>query len=385
MFATPKNSNTEILFLFFSSTLILLAFSLVCLIQGISCFPDGPVSMIAEVTRSLAQGGGLLPAAMENEVRMAQEMSRENHSFVWQDIVSLHSNGTFVPKHSVLSSVIAVPFYKIFGDSGFWILQQLLVLSVIYSLYKLSNLIFEETYPWSVLLGGFLFSQTLFYSYAYSHDLLGCSLFFVGLNIMQGRSNFRSALGTLVMCLSVIIRPNYLILVLIFTLWGRLNDSWERRSFSILGLALGLSIVGLYGYVVWGNPIAGPYTFVPVFQDGQQVLSSHPIGFSFEELKREWWRKLFSLTGLVPANLGFGLAPLVAIFCWKHRRRKFLMTILGISVIYILYVFSYEMWDISAYGNRFLFPAIYLYLILFVGYLGQFEHLLRNSFIKGNR
>ncbi len=34
--------------------------------------------------------------------------------------------------------------------------------------------------------------------------------------------------------------------------------------------------------------------------------------------------------------------------------------------MYGLYMFSYELWDISFVGNRFLLPSIYLYLLNFI-------------------
>lgn len=366
-------------FVLLSSVIVLMVFSLICLLKGVSWFPDGPVLMIVEVTRSISNGGGLLPAAIDEQVKIAQALSRDNHTFVWQDMVSLNSKGALVPKHSILSSVMAVPFYLVFGDLGFWLLQQIFVLILVYSVHKLSSAIFEEVYPCSVLLGVFLMSQTIFYSYSYAHDLHGCALLLLGFAVMQERRISSSVLGPLVMALSVIIRPNYLVLVPLLSFIGDKDGTLERKVFSALGLSIGLLLVGFYNFHIWGNPVASPYSFVPAFNDGRQVLSYHPIGFSWRELTEDWWSKLFGLTGLVPVNLGFIFSPFVFIFCWKHRNSRFLLRIFSAFVFYICYVFSYEMWDVSALGNRFLFPAIYLYLVLLVGYLGQFERRWRSN------
>lgn len=373
---------SEISFLVFASALILIAFSLVCVLKGVGRFPDGPVSVVADVTRSLAHGGSLLPMSLVEEVHEAYNLSKQTHSYVWQDIVSLNSAGQYIPKHSVLSSILAVPFYIAFGDVGFWILQQLFAIVLVYSVFSLSKHIFDKANVCTALVVCFLFSQTVFYIYSYAHDLHGCALLIFGLAIMQRGNRIAPVAGVVLMCLSVIIRPSYLLLVFLLAFGGRVNDSTERRLLSLMGLGIGGAIIAVYNQIIWGNPIATPYTFVPVFYDGQQMLSEHPVGFSWEVLGRDWFRKLFGLTGLMPANIGFIFAPFVAIFCWTHRHRRFLLKVYGSALFYMMYVFSYEMWSVSALGNRFLFPAIYLYLVLLVGFI---DHLVNRAISLSNR
>ncbi len=373
---------SEITFLIMASALILTAFSLVCLLKGVSSFPDGPVSLIAAVTRSLARGEGLMPTSLVEEVQKAYDLSKQTHSYVWQDLVSLNSYGEHTPKHSVFSSLIAVPFYLVFGDVGFWILQQLFAVGLVYSVFRMANQIFGQAYVWTALVACFFLSQTIFYVYSYAHDLHGCALLIFGLTIMQGRARIAPSIGVVLMCLTVIIRPSYLLLVLLLALGGRVEDSSERKLLSLLGLGIGGAIIAVYNQIIWGNPVATPYTFVPVFLDGQQLLSGHPMGFSWEIFSRDWVKKLFGLTGIFPANLGFVFFPCVAIFCWNHRYRRFLLKLLGISLIYRAYVFFYEMWNVSALGNRFLFPAIYLYLVLLHGFLDHLVNRGINLFTK---
>ena len=42
-----------------------------------------------------------------------------------------------------------------------------------------------------------------------------------------------------------------------------------------------------------------------------------------------------------------------------------LSTLAG-GLVYALYAFSYELWDVSFIGNRFLLPTVYLYALSFI-------------------
>ena len=76
-----------------------------------------------------------------------------------------------------------------------------------------------------------------------------------------------------------------------------------------------------------------------------------------------WSQKLVSESGLLPYNLC--LIGLPCVLCWlcQMRVRTFQLWCLGSALAYTLYIFSYYQWMVSTYGNRFLLPAIYLYLL----------------------
>jgi len=87
--------------------------------RGVSHLPVGPSRAMSEVTKSVWSTGSVCPELFTRVYDQARELRYRAQSEVWQDVFALSIDGRIVPKHAPLSSLVAVPFFAIFGDRGF--------------------------------------------------------------------------------------------------------------------------------------------------------------------------------------------------------------------------------------------------------------------------
>ena len=214
-------------------------------------------------------------------------------------------DGDLLPKHSILSACIAAPFVFIFGDLGFWIVQELLLLWLIYSSYQLVLVTSGVALPRTTVISICLFSQTLVASYHYSYDLHGCALIIGGLNLLRTRP----AIGAAVMGFSVFIRPANLLLALPLALGGTTSGSKKEVFRSTIGLAVILFTWGMTNWLMWGNPLTTAYSRLPYFVAGVEQFQAHPLGFDIHTFLADWGGKLFGNHGLLPFNVALLALP----------------------------------------------------------------------------
>ena len=130
--------------------------------------------------------------------------------------------------------------------------------------------------PWSVALGICFLSQAPFHAYDYSYDLHLCALVIGGLYV----SRLRPFWGSLIMSLSILVRPSSILLVipLVFA-WHRTISSIQR---SLSGIVAGLLLFLLGNYLMFGGPFTTAYSRISSFLNGEMVLDLHPLGFNWE-------------------------------------------------------------------------------------------------------
>jgi hypothetical protein len=338
--------------------------------------PPGPIAAISEVARSLWRDGSLSPEYFYRSFQEAQELSLKTDSYVLQDVFALGKNNTLLPKHSLLSALLAAPFYGIFGDAGFWILQQLAILALVLSIYSLVRELTGDELPLTTVISLFFLTQTLLYSYQYSYDIHGAVLILGGLAVMQNRPIW----GGVIMGLSLFVRPTH-ILIALPLLFAQYRQGLVLKNFA--AAAAGMSVVvALFLFLnslMWGSPFKIAYSCLPAFDRGVLVLSQHPAGFEVRSLMTGWGLKLFGKNGAITYNPALLLLPCV-LWCLRgDPHRRWFGVILGTALLYSIYIFSYPMWDASHQGNRFLLPAVSLYLIPFIAVFGALERRLKRS------
>ncbi len=310
----------------------------------------------------------ITPQYFHEIYRDAAASSKTSQSDVWQDVFAVDQYGNLRPKHSVFSAIAAVPFYALFGNVGFWIMQQLFFLGLLFSTYLIVKQSTNRTLPWSTLLATLLLTQSLFHCYSFSYDLHGCTLLIGGLCILK---HF-PMIGAAVMTLSIFVRPSFLLLVLPLALESMWGGERQKRARVVVGGAIIMLLFGAYNYYMWGSPLTTAYSRLPGFRDGAMILPPHPFGFDLQVFLSQWTDKLFSSTGLLPYNLSILALPLVV--ASLYRERDFFRWVCLLSATgYSMYIFSYPMWDNTFHGNRFLLPAIYLYLLCFIPLIGKVE------------
>ena len=102
---------------------------------------EAPPARNAEVARSVWRTFSLEAPGFRVFGHELRQLSRETHRGYRQDVFSLGRHGQLFPKHSVLSGVVGALSYGLFGDAGFWILQQILALLLFYSTFRMTSLV----------------------------------------------------------------------------------------------------------------------------------------------------------------------------------------------------------------------------------------------------
>jgi hypothetical protein len=286
----------------------------------------------------------------------AQKSSLTSDVPIWQDVFSIGRNGSLLPKHALLVACLASPWYGVFGDAGIWIFQQLLLAGLFLCWYRLSSTIVgrDTTTLTLVVLG--LGTQTLLHNTFFSYDLIAGALTIIGLDISR-RLPF---VGGLVTATTISIRP------LSLALFPWLVGMGKRNSVLPALLGMGTAVAGYLtiNYWLWGGFFITSYTNTPAFSHGQLVPANHATLFSLQTLMSNWPRKLFDTSvGLCTYNPALLLVPISITRISGHPLARQLLLCLLAAASLCIAVFSYQLWDESYMGNRFLFPAIYLALL----------------------
>lgn len=356
-------------FFLFSAFLVSLAFSCMCYLRGGSIAAPGPAVPTVEVTKSLWLSGTLRPELFDRVYQAAQELSRSTQSEVWQDVFALDTRGQLAPKHSLISSVIAVPFYALFGNLGFWVLQQLLFIWLLYSTYSITIRITGRGVPLLTVAVACILSPVIFYSYGFATDLHGCAFLIGGFSAMQRRP----AMGAFLMSLSVFVRPSNVLLVcpLLFALYDDAPRTMRVAVSRCLGVGIGFGLFLWMNHEMWGSSFTTVYGRLPGFRSGELFISPHPMGFDRATFVSDWPSKLWGEKGIFPFTLCAALLPAVVLSLWKQSEKVFQSICLGTAVFYALYIFSYPMWMASNHGNRFLLAATFLYIPSCVSFIAR--------------
>jgi hypothetical protein len=364
--------------IFFLTALLLCSFA--CsgglYLQGWNVTPQGPSFAIAETAKSIWENGSLSSTHARAVFEAAQALSRSDMGSIWQDVFAMDVRGNLVAKHSIISSLIAAPFYGIFGKFGFWLCQQLFFLALSFSVYRCGRALSGAPHTLTSLLAICLFSPALVSSYTFGYDLHGVAFLMGGLCL----SRSRPLLGGMALACAVSVRPSHILLVapLIFAWFDPRNIPRSMRT--PLGALAILILILLCNVVLWGGPLTTAYSRLPRWESGVLILDPLSLGFERSEFIRGWSDKLFGGDGLFSQ---YGTILTIPCAIWMSLRSThlhFFRTCLVAATINILYVFSYPMWDPAVSPNRFLHPSTFLFLIPFTVLTGRLEMLVRTRF-----
>lgn len=356
-------------FVVFSSFVLLLVFGVSCYLRGLELLPEGPSLRNARVAISIWERGSIQSPEFFETHQMLLRLSEENNSNYWQDMYAMGRNGQLFPKHSLLVSVLAAPFYGLFGKIGFWIFNQIIIILLILSTYRIATFLCRKDLAITVVIIIVAFTQTLWVSYGLSYDILAAMLIICGLDLLR---KFR-ILGAAMLSLSIFIRPsNVIMLPFLLVAWEK-NLSWEGVFELLIGSGV---IVGLFLFLNWlmfGDMLSTAYHRVLYYSSGTAFIGVHPKGFNISMFLSDWLGKLFSLkNGLITFNSILVLLPFSLFSALKSQHRFFYMATFASGLINCLFIFSYKMWFESFYGNRFLFPSIFLFLFPIFSFLSSF-------------
>jgi hypothetical protein len=278
---------------------------------------------------------------------------------VSQDVFAMAADGSLVPKHSLLTAFLAVPFYAVFGEVGFWLFNQVMVLIVYVSMKRLALFLYgrEHAVVLAFLtLGG---TQLGGYLFGFHYDVTALAFILAGFALIPTHPG----LAGLLLGASVWIRfSNLLLIPFLFLAYRSPWRAWLRFA-----AGCGLLVAGLLALNAWlfGHPLRTGYHCLPIFVAGEFAgFDPHPVGFDRHLFLAEWPRKLFDeRIGLLTQNLALWLWPLGLWMSWQRVDRRWLAWTTAGMALQVVYVFSYFYWPASHTGNRFLFPFVFLALL----------------------
>lgn len=360
---------------FFLTALLLcsLTFSLTLYLSGDLVTPPGPSVAIASTTRAIWDNGSLTSRHAQAVFEAAQALSQSMQSEVWQDVFARDARGNLVPKHSVISSLIAAPFYGLFGETGFWVCQQFFLLVLSYCFYRCVTALAGAPVPLTSLFALCLLFPAFTTSYTFSYELHGIAFIVAGLLV----SRTHPFLGGLVLGCSVFVRPSHILVIVPLLFAWRDPRHLGGVIKGGLGALCAFSALCLYNFILWGDPFTTAYSHLPLFHRGDLTIQKHPVGLDLHEFTRDWNGKLFGPEGLFSR---WGTVVTIPCAIWmtlRSSRRMFFGSCLIAAALNTAFFLSYSMWDPKGFPHRFFLPSIILCLIPFTVYVGQMETWLR--------
>ena len=296
--------------------------------------------------------------------------------------IALDRNGHFVPKHNIVLAIVSLPLVALWGKQGAVIFN---LLQLLLCLHVLNLWVASYSSPRAAALATFLVGVATFaphYVYNYSQDILA-SGFLLGAFICLDRRSDRAIgllLAGILFGIACVAKFPYLIVLptLIFLLPAKLS----RWVYFGVGFAGPVALLLGYNTAMFGHPLITSYDRMAIFAAGAWHVDTHRNDFSLEIFWHGLVGQLFDREhGLIwtspitiPSLLGFG---------YLLRRRWRLGIALGATVL-LLYGFfaAYRFWNTSHYGNRFLFPVIFLSGLPLALLLEQMMYRWRSRFMQ---
>lgn len=279
-----------------------------------------------------------------------------------------------VPKHPILLSLLALPFYLVAGTPGLLLFNLFMTLLLMVLLLRFNQL-FMPAAPAFVVT--FLYGvATLFFNYAYnfSPDILSTLLLLGGLYLLFRE---RTAYAAVLLGLSIFAKPLNLLpvgLIGLYFLWMQINRAgneaaahrltvnWRNILLFAGCFALGLLPFLVANYLLFGLPWVTGYQRIAVAGalPGEIVLSSHVNHFNQPLLPGLYYLLFHPNKGLLTTNPLLLLAIPGLFNLLRAPRRPELVLLAVISGAMLLLMARYDYWYTSHFSNRFLMLTVAL-------------------------
>lgn len=333
----PSNSFLLVMFFLFVSVLGAIGFFK----SEVPLLPSNPSGETAKTTINIWENGTIQRAEYGELLENLLEESRMHpNSSYWADVFAFSPDGTLLPKHCLLISLLAVPFYALFGIFGFWIFNQLVLLICLVGVFQILTFNVGRTPAIIALVLLLLGSQLPLFSYCFSYDLLAAAFLVLSFRFVNEKplwAGFLIALAIWIRLTNVTLVP--------FLYWQIALASPSRRNdlidFSV-GMVAGTVPQLFCNYVMWGSPFVTAYGRLYYFRDGQLVPDLGHV-FSVKEFFHDWSTKLFAPeVGLLRMNPGLWLLLPALAFLRYVTNSKTIFVILLAAVTSVLLMFAFE-------------------------------------------
>lgn len=275
---------------------------------------------------------------------------------VHQKQVALSHDGRLMPKHPILMPLLSVPFFALFGVSGFLIFNVVVMLLLVLVVWGTARTYVGPAAAilatWTVFGGTFLRA----YVYGYQPDLLSTLLVLAGI-LLVVRNRFFA--GGLLLSLSGLVKVTNLFVaaVVVIALLFRRPRSHALRT--ALGMVPGVAAWMLINLMMFGGPLVTGYDRTIVLENGAPHLVSHRDFFDLPILEGMRGHLFHPRVGLLVNSTVLLLAiPGLVLF---FRRRRWDAVLFFVVAEFLFLLFSGYRWYASShYGNRFLIVPVVL-------------------------
>lgn len=272
--------------------------------------------------------------------------------------VALGANGAWYPKHPLLLSIAALPFYAAAGDLGLLGFNLLQLTALLVVAFHLLRRVASERVALGMTFWLALGTQLLPGAYNFSPDILSTLLVVGGyLALVSRKAAIAGALLGLACCArwsNVILLP----MASLFVLHG-----FTRRDWLAFAVPLGACLLALGGLNAWmfDSAFVTPYDrVIGSFRNGVPVLEvSHRAMFDAPFWSGLWTQLTDGRTGLLVSGPHVVLAPLGLVLLWRRNRADTLLLV-GICLALVAFFAPYRPWQASNIGHRFLMTVVVL-------------------------
>ena len=331
--------------------------------KGEPLFVENSAGVVADTARHLWVSGNIQNPRFQELYDELIERSRgiPRGSLV-QDFFSIGSDGNLYPKHSILFAALSAVFYGVFGEVGFWILVQVGLFALLAGVYRLSRRASSALATAIALIATPLSTNFLQQSLAFTYSFFAPACVVWSLVLLP-----RTPLvAGLVFSLSFYLRISHLALLPMLLLAYQPLPSGRITHYAkvLSGVVMGWIPLLVLNHELWGAPLRGAYTRLPVFGNGHVTIDTGSHTFALEFLTRGWRHRLFdNAEGLLATSPIWYLLPLMVWIVWKHPHRRFLASLLAGACGYTVLMLTFSYWE-TANGTRFVFPCTALLFVL---------------------
>lgn len=341
--------------------ILLTIVAIVCSIvesKKINIIQKNPSGEIAITTKNIIKHRNFSSTHFYQIYEKTIAVAKKSKTTLWQDVFAIGSKGQLLPKHSIISSILAIPFYILFDDYGFLVFNSLMFIILILSTYYILTSLCINNILIPFLFICLITTETILHIPTLSYDLHATTIILLGLAILKKHSLY----GAFILTLSIFVRPSHILIVLPLAFAYYKSKDFNIKDI-IIGLGFGGILIGLINYLFWGNPFLTAYhRLVNITPEGLE-WAKHSYGFDISYFISNWWEKLFGENSIVKNNPITLLLPFIPFYIYKHKKRFFLTITLFSALLYTFYMFSYPFYPNGGATSRTLLPSVYLYLL----------------------
>jgi hypothetical protein len=287
--------------------------------------------------------------------------------------ISLGKGGQWYPLHEWLLSLLAVPFYFLFGVNGTLLCNMVMSFLTGFFIYKVCAEFYSPVISLISATLTFSSSMLLHYSYSFSIDVLGVLFFTISWYMMCQK---KWVLAGVWFSLMVMGRNLYVIVLPAFILYIILSECKNKSlknfnylpsiQFLLAGAPLGI-LFFFQNYYMFGSPFTSAYHFWIDYDPltDQIFTRSHSFDKSFyaglSEILFSPKNSIWSGIPLLPLGMIFGVRNL------NGKSSPLIYLIFSVIVILVLFLSLYVNAFPGGVGNRYLISIVPLSALLLCG------------------